>query len=104
MKDELCATIALSRGRVDGGHPEPNRIASLESVVECAIERLARAKEVSHISVQNQMICLCKRGNGSDRCQKSANRQGCRHQQNSRDVAHELKITQVGPVRPEFAH
>src|SRR5262249_52477252 len=90
MNDELGRAISLAGFRIDRRHSKPDGIASLESVVESTVQRLARTEKVRKVAVQNQSSSGALR---SGRCSRKNRNQyeGCRQYNNSSRIFHGVK-------------
>src|SRR5579872_3356356 len=56
VNHELRSTIPLARCWIDGGHSKSHWVAPLKPIVQRAISRLARPKEVRQIPIYDQAI------------------------------------------------
>jgi hypothetical protein len=89
VDDELRRAIALAGGWIERGHPEADRLAPLELVVQQTIARVTRRIEIHHVAGENQAIAAGLAGEGR--------RRQCRDQQQdceSEQVFHALKVTE----------
>ena len=71
MNHELRGSIPLARRWVDGGHPEPYRLALFELVGQRTVEWLTGTEEEDGVAVNNQAIAAGRRLPGEKRA--------CRH-------------------------
>src|SRR5207247_2104787 len=55
MDDELGGTIAHSGGWIDRVHPEPDRLAPLELIVQQTVARVTRRVEVDDVAEEDQV-------------------------------------------------
>src|SRR5262249_26473666 len=56
VDDEFGRAIALAGGRIERGHPEPDRLAPLELIVQQTITWVTWGGEVAHVTQENQGI------------------------------------------------
>src|SRR5437867_2631388 len=56
MDDKLRRAVALAGGGIEGVHPEPDRLAALELIVQETVARVPRRVEVDDVAKEDQAI------------------------------------------------